>query len=66
MLVCFLVMNSKRCKMITFISQASPKGRDLFVLLLTLTEPFVNYPQRYTRTETFHDNLTLPKSTEKF
>ena len=25
---------------------------------------FQNHPQRYTWTETFHDNLTLPKSTE--
>ena len=26
---------------------------------------FQNHPQRYTWTETFHDNLTLPKSIEK-
>ena len=26
---------------------------------------FQNHPQRYTWSETFHDNLTLPKSTEK-
>ena len=34
-------------------------------LMLMVSELFQNHPQRSTRTETFHDNLTLPKSTEK-